>query len=179
MLVVILGKSASGKDTLVKYLSHYFRYDKIVTFTSRPIREGETNKIDYNFVTSKEFKKMISDDKFVEYCSFVGWYYGTTKDSLKNTENSIVILNPSGFHSLKNLNIPFVSIYIDCPDKVRLCRSIRRGDDSTEVVRRKITDDNDFLGIEKQVDYIVNGEKNVRELATDVLKCVYDYELTR
>ena len=54
----------------------------MISYTSRPIRKGEINKVDYYFVTKEEFKKEIEKDSFLEHCEVHGKFYGTNKKIL-------------------------------------------------------------------------------------------------
>lgn len=170
MNLVILGKSGSGKTELVKILTENFKYDKIVTYTTRPIRKGEVDGVDYNFITVDKFNDMLDKDEFVEH--FVaknGWCYGTKKDSFNN-DDMVIILTPSGLQSLKDNNVDVRSYYIDVDDNTRYIRQILRGDDIKEVARRSETDKHDFEGIQDKVDYIVtNNTDNIWDCVTGVL----------
>lgn len=166
MKIVILGKSGSGKTTVVDIITENFRYDKVVTNTSRPMREGEVEGVDYNFLTDEEFDTLIEQGEFVEY--FIagnGWKYGTSKESLEK-DDIFIILTPSGLDKLKEGKYDIVSIYVDVDDKTRYIRQLERGDDIKEVCRRSITDENDFKNIEDKVDFIVHNDTN------DVWNCV-------
>ena len=160
MNFVVLGKSGSGKTELVKILTEQFKYEKIVTYTTRPIRDGEVDGVDYNFISLEQFKDMLDKDEFVEY--FVagnGWHYGTKKDSF-NDDDMVIILTPSGLQALKDNEIDIVSFYIDVDDKERYIRQILRGDNINEIARRSNTDEEDFKGIESKVSYVIENNTN-------------------
>ena len=63
--IVLVGQTNSGKTTVAKLLEAY-GYKRIVTYTTRPKRQGERNGIDYNFVTDEKFKSMIKNGDFAE-----------------------------------------------------------------------------------------------------------------
>ena len=112
MNFVIVGKSGSGKTEICKILTEQFKYEKIVTYTTRPIRNGEINGIDYNFVSLEEFQKMLEEGKFAEY--FVagnGWHYGTAKEDFSG-DDKIIILTPSGLEKIKENGINIKSFYV-------------------------------------------------------------------
>ena len=67
MIIVLLGASGSGKSTIENILSEKFGYDKIVSYTTRPQRVGETNGKDYNFINNEKFKDSIRKGLFAEY----------------------------------------------------------------------------------------------------------------
>ena len=170
MNFVIVGKSGSGKTEICKILTEQFKYEKIVTYTTRPIRNGEINGIDYNFVSLEEFQKMLEEGKFAEY--FVagnGWHYGTAKEDFSG-DDKIIILTPSGLEKIKENGINIKSFYVKVDDDKRYVRQILRGDDIKEIARRSETDKIDFDGIEAKVDYIVeNNTDNIWDCVRSVM----------
>ena len=80
-ILILVGKTASGKDTILNQLVKKHGYKKIVTYTSRPMRKGEKQDVTYHFISSQEFQKMIGQGLFAEYktynTEFGVWYYGT------------------------------------------------------------------------------------------------------
>lgn len=78
MLTILIGMSASGKDAILRELVANHGFREIVTTTTRPMRKGEVNGKDYNFISRKEFEKGITErsklvrrrcDKLGESCS--------------------------------------------------------------------------------------------------------------
>lgn len=175
MNYVIIGKSGSGKSKIVDVLTENFKFNKIVTNTTRPIREGEKQGVDYNFISKEEFDRMLENDEFAEY--FVagnGWCYGTSKSDLEG-DNKLIILTPSGLRQLQEKDIKFKSIYVVASDKKRYIRQIMRGDDIKEIARRSETDKVDFDGIEDEVDYIVYNDTSIEDTIFSILSLMtYD-----
>lgn len=68
------------------------KYKKFFSFsvshTTRNIREGETDSVNYYFISKEEFKKMIESDDFIEYNFYSDNFYGTSKTQLKNLQSS-------------------------------------------------------------------------------------------
>ena len=83
---VINGPSGAGKGTLIKFLTDKYPEDFgfSVSYATRAPREGEVNGQHYNFVTVDEFKKMIEEDAFIEYCEVHSNFYGTAKSQIKS-----------------------------------------------------------------------------------------------
>ena len=85
MVNIFIGKSAAGKDTLMSQLVASGTSSPVVSYTTRPMREGEVNGREYVFVTRDEFTKLESDGKILEsrsYDTLVNgnpdtWYYGS------------------------------------------------------------------------------------------------------
>lgn len=98
LLIVLTGKTASGKDTVMtKLLSIYPDLKKIITTTSRQPREGEINGVDYRFVPEQNFKAKIEKGDFIEYVQYGGNFYGTEKSEIINNLNNNLIwrIDPS------------------------------------------------------------------------------------
>ena len=92
MITVIVGKTASGKTTVLNELVKK-GYERIITYTTRPPRKGEKQKKTYNFISEEEFLKKIQDGFFAEYEYFDTaegrWYYGSATNDY--TDGKIVI----------------------------------------------------------------------------------------
>ena len=90
-VLLIVGKSGSGKDTFVSHLLKTNDiYNKVITCTTRPKRENEQDGCDYYFKTEEELKNM----EMIEQTVFNGWYYGTPIFSFDTNKINVVIVNP-------------------------------------------------------------------------------------
>ena len=159
-ILVISGKSASGKDLIVKKLVEK-GYSRIVRYTTRPKRKDEKQDVTYHFISDEEFKQKIDEGFFAEYktynTEFGVWYYGTALDDLENADDkSVIILTPDGYRDVINkLTRRPISIYLYANNQTIKKRLIKRGDDPKEAERRVSHDNDDFKGIENEVDKIV------------------------
>jgi guanylate kinase len=150
--IVLIGKSCSGKTELAAMLEKTGCRPGIST-TSRPMRHNEINGVSYNFIPRANFEMMIDTDQFIEWDEFNDWYYGLTRTDYEHCD--LLVLTPRGLekliHAVGRENL--VVIFMHTPDKVRLDRSIQRGDDPKEVNRRMKTDDADFADYIKSEDW--------------------------
>lgn len=180
MLLVICGKSATGKTTLKQYLVENYGYDPVITCTTREQRIGEVNGEDYDFVCLDEFNKMIDNEELIEYNFFVKGWYGTKKENINLNTNQIIILEPNGIKELLKYydydpRIIVFELYL-CNEE-RYIRQIQRGDDINEIALRK---EREFATFQKQftdnyVDYIVDvNNKTVNQLCDDLLVKVFE-----
>lgn len=174
-VLILLGKMCSGKTTLANALSSY-GYKRIVTYTTRPMREGEVNHVDYHFVSDKEFKDMIDNDLLAEYTSydakFGHVYYGSAAEDyekLKNEEKKVIVLNPYGLDMIIRNSIPNFSVYLDVDEDTLVKRALQRGDNPAKITRRLKADKEDFSNIKKKVDLTVDGENNTQEIISLLL----------
>jgi guanylate kinase len=167
-MIIIIGCAGSGKSTIEKELVKK-GYKKITSYTSRPIRNNETDHIDYHFLTEEEFQKRFSNGFFVEHTKYNGWFYGIAKNDCD--DNAIAVVEPYGFRQLKSkkeLNV--FSIFIDVPERVRLKRMVDRCDNLMEVFRRIFSDQGVFQGINDEVNCVVNNDRPLKETVEEISK---------
>lgn len=160
MVTVIVGKTCSGKDTIVNRLVTKHNFSRIVLYTTRPIRKGETQDITYHYISKDEFIKKIDEGFFAEWKSYVTvegvWYYGTALEDLENVEdNTVVILPPDRYRIIrKKLKKKPTCIYIYANNSTIKKRLIARGDNEKEAERRLEHDNVDFKDFEYEADKI-------------------------
>lgn len=130
-MIVICGRTCAGKDTLGRWLEERHGFEKVISYTTRPPREGEVNGKDYYFATSVMFDKMRSNGDFAETTEYKQengdiWSYGTHVNSYKDSKKKkYVILNPEGIYQLVNRDIHFDLFYLDNKNKVALEKRYR------------------------------------------------------
>ena len=181
-MIVLIGKTASGKDSIANMLVKKYNYKKIITYCTRPPRDGEVDGETYHFISSYEFLKKQLLGYFVETTSYnvaVGekWYYGTSKYSLKD-DNGVLIMNPDGLKAIKKIpGLNYTSFYIMCDKKTLKKRLKKRGDNPKEAKRRLKADKKDFDGMEGLCDYtIMNGNDTTPENVAYVIKQLYEID---
>ncbi len=135
-LFVISGSSGVGKSTILKQvMSRMPQLQFSVSATSRPPREGETNGVQYFFVTADAFKQMIEQGAFVEHDYHMGNYYGTLKSEILNkTKEGPMILDvePVGAMRVREIYPEAVLIYVAPPSLDVLETRIRKRNDTPE-----------------------------------------------
>ena len=155
----IMGKSATGKDTIYKEISTHFQSQlkKIVSYTTRPIREGERQGVEYFFVDEKKAEELADEGRIIElreYQTVMGpWKYFTVHDNQINLEenNYLVIGTLESYLSMRKYfgEETMVPIYIEVEDGDRLLRAVNREQKQpaanfSEVCRRYLADEVDF-----------------------------------
>lgn len=139
--LIIVGKAASGKDYLKKYLESC-GLSVCVAETTRPIRKGEEEGKDYSFIEELEFKGRHLGGWYLEVANFNGWYYGTPMREWETKQ--VFIMNPRAVESLsKKARESSYVIYLDIPEDVLRNRLEKRGD-ADSVERRIDSDKKDF-----------------------------------
>lgn len=171
-LFLIMGKSASGKDTLYKDIVARFgdELGTVVPYTTRPIREGEREGVEYHFITESGMEEMERAGKVIEkrcYQTVYGpWYYLTADDGQinLNRRSSILIVTPAAYGRLRDYfgADRVVPLYVETEDGLRLARALKReraqkNPKYEEMCRRFLADAEDFseeklrgLGIERR-----------------------------
>ena len=150
-IIAIMGKAGSGKDTLLKALLQELTFTNIarpiISCTTRPIREGEVDGVDYHYLTKEQFTDQFLNGDMIEATVFNNWCYGTSIKNLHKNFLNIGVFNPEGIEILKeNSQINLFVIYIQADDKTRLLRQLNREENPNchEIIRRFSADENDF-----------------------------------
>lgn len=181
-IIVLVGKSSCGKDTIQKKLIEEYGYTGLVSTTSRPPRTGEQEGVDYHYVTNEEFEKQITNGEMIEYREYhpangETWYYGLSKKAFEiNTDKKVVVLELYGLKELKKFlkgkNVKLTSYYISANQEIRTERAKSRGSfDEAEWERRLIADNNDFTVEElaSNIDYMIKNETTVEDAIKSML----------
>lgn len=169
-IIVLCGKSASGKDTLAKMISEKYGYNFIVSTTTRPIRNGESQENPYHFVSKEDFEQLINDGKLIEYRTYntlvdgipAVWYYGAEKREVVENKKYIVVLDIMGLDGFKEtFGDRVVSFYLNASDEIRKERCVNRGDFNESEFNRRLADDEIVFSdevIKNKIDFKLDGE---------------------
>ena len=154
----VMGKSSSGKDTIYKKLMEaYPRFRTIVPYTTRPIREGERDGVEYFFVDEERLREMQEAGQVIEVRSYDTkcgvWTYFTADDgqiSLE-THDYLVIGTLVSYQVLREYfgEEKMAPVYIEVEDGLRLARAVERERRQAEpkyaeLCRRFLADAEDF-----------------------------------
>ncbi len=158
-LVYLMGKSSSGKDTVYRELLKMpeFKLKKVVLYTTRPIREGEEDGVQYNFVDDETFYRLSKEGKVIEdrvYHTYHGlWRYFTVDDGHIDLEhhNYLIIGTLESYAKTADYygRRKVLPIYLEVDDGIRLQRAINRemmqeSPKYEEMCRRFLADAEDF-----------------------------------
>lgn len=144
-ILVLSGPSGAGKSSLIKKIedeigAYYFS----ISTTTRPMREGEVEGVDYHFVSKEQFKKDIEEEHFLEYARVHGNYYGTSlrpvKKALKEGRLVIFDIDVQGHDAVqKRLADITTSVFVTTPTLCELKHRLNaRGTDAKEIIDGRI-----------------------------------------
>lgn len=174
ILIVFSGPSGSGKDTVLNKLTS--RNDDIkvsISMTTRTIREGETDGVNYYFVTADYFEKKIADDEMLEYAQYAGNYYGTPKapvDDMLNAGYDVVLeIEVQGAAKIRKIYPDAVSVFLMPPSlPVLESRLKNRGTEDDEALSHRLFIAEQEIRRAGEFNYVIVNE--------DVDKAVNDFE---
>lgn len=179
LLIVLSGPSGVGKGTVRKAVFDHpetnFKYS--ISMTTRQKREGERDGIDYFFKSHEEFEALIEQDKFIEYAEYVGNYYGTPVDYVKDTiaegHDVFLEIEVEGAKQVREKFPDALFIFLAPPTLAQLeKRLIGRGTDSQEVIDHRIKEAKRELNLMNLYDYVViNDDVNA---ARQKVQCIVE-----
>lgn len=167
-IFIISGPSGSGKSSLSKMIIEYYEHCELsISSTTRDIRHGEINGIDYNFIDKLKFHDMITNNELVEYVSIYDNMYGTSKEqvlsALEQNKSLVFDIDWRGYKSIKNyMPQKTVGIFILPPSISELKnRLLARGRDSIHEIEKRLKEAEDEVIFAKHYDYqFVNYDIN-------------------
>lgn len=189
MLVILTGKTASGKDTIkATLLQKYPNLKRIITTTSRTPRFNEKDGVDYHFLSRSEFEGKIKSGDFAEYVEYGGNLYGTQRKELEQAIQTDTLwkIDPSRAGEVRDfitrvfpkdmagqLKNRVKVIYINTPDEVVLQRLQKRGLSEEEIQKRMADDRSIWQKYGQNYDFVVeNTPGKLEETINQVIQIV-------
>ena len=176
VLLLILGKSASGKDFLTNKLCERAGLNQLISYTTRPrrVNEGDT----HIFVTESDYEQMKSEGKIAAFTQIGDYKYWSTTNQLYTTD--CYIIDYTGLKTLRELNLPglrFVTVFINTPDSVREDRALnKRKDDKIAFRKRSLAEREQFREMQKNADFDYSISNIEWPKAYSVLRHISDIE---
>ncbi len=167
-IFIISAPSGCGKTSLVRDISRIYDFLELtISCTTRKMRKGEIDGIDYHFLDQETFKTKIKNGEFIEHESVYDNYYGTTYNSIRDIANlgndAILEIDYKGMIKIKKQIPSAISIYILPPTLEELKhRLIDRGLDTKEVINKRISNAENELKFSRFSDFtIVNDDYDI------------------
>ena len=173
-IIALIGEAGSGKDSIMQNIlkKRPLAFNEIISCTTRPMREGEVEGVNYFYLTPEEFTSKVLNGEMLEATNFNNWFYGTSYDSLRPDRPNIGVFNPDGIRAMSKMSDLDVTVYkIVCSDKTRLLRQLNREQypNVDEIIRRYKTDKKDFFDLEFYYTEVKNEDKEDLDLATNTI----------
>lgn len=181
-VIIFSAPSGSGKSTIVSHiLKLHPEMEFSVSATSRAPRGQERNGIEYHFFTADEFRKMIAEDKFVEYEEvYAGSFYGTLKSEVQRIwdKGHVIIFDvdvKGGVNLKKYFGDKALSVFIQAPSVEELRkRLVARGTDSAEAIAKRVTKASEEMTYADKFDYILVND-DLQKAYAEAEKVVDDF----
>lgn len=166
ILVVISGFSGAGKGTVLKELLSRYEdtYAVSVSATTRDMREGEAEGVNYFYKTQEEFQQMIREDAFIEYASYCGNYYGTPKqyvyEQMDAGKDVILEIEVQGALKVKEKFPDTPIIFLTPPSAAELkARLFARGREDAEEIDRRLKRASEEAVYMPRYDYMIVNDR--------------------
>jgi guanylate kinase len=163
-LIIFTGPSGVGKGTIVKQVfADLKNIEFSISCTTREIRPGETDGVNYFFKTREQFEKMIKDDALLEWADFVGNYYGTPKDFVMNTleagSDVFLEIEVQGALQVMKKFPEAVSIFLVPPSLDELEARLRtRATEPEDILQKRLAKAREEMKFVDKFDYIVTND---------------------
>jgi len=164
-LFIVSAPSGAGKTTLVERLVEQLPGLQMSrSYTSRAARSGETDGVDYNFVSRERFEEMIAAGEFLEWADVFGNLYGTraadTQTMLDAGHDVVLVIDVQGARQVRGLGREMSTIFVMPPSQEVLEQRLRgRSKDSEEAIRRRLEVARDEVAAFQEYDYIVLNDE--------------------
>lgn len=153
VLLCLMGRTASGKDTLANKLTARTGLKQLISYTTRPRRtnEGDT----HIFISDAEYQALEDSGQIAAFTQIGPYRYCCTVEQLYN--NDIYVIDPEGVQHLRALNLSnlrLVTVYVNVPDDVRKERALnKRGDDRLVLMKRDMAEREQFRIMLRNADF--------------------------
>jgi guanylate kinase len=172
-MLVLIGASASGKTEITKILIKKYGFKKMITYTTRPMRVGEINGVDYHFITKEEFIAKANNHEFLETTLYNDNYYGTAfKDA---SFDKVLIVDPFGANKIVEKMPNDVTLFLlEAPQEVRAQRMLARGD-KPEDIKKRLDGDNLYFDVKNltRIDHIIDTNGYSLETLAEMICNLY------
>ncbi|MGG1398331.1 guanylate kinase [Bacillus salipaludis] len=184
LLIVLSGPSGVGKGTVRREIFSHpgnaFEYS--ISMTTRKPRTGEVDGVDYFFKSREEFEKLIEQGKLLEYAEFVGNYYGTPVDYVRETLDSgkdvFLEIEVKGARQVREKFPEGLFIFLMPPSLSELKnRIVTRGTETEDLIHNRMLSAREEIEMMELYDYVVENDQV--ELACERVKAIITAEHCR
>lgn len=180
-LFVVTGPSGAGKDSVIEEAKKAgLLFGNVITTSTRPMRDTESEGYPYYFINAKEFEEKIAQNEMIEWAKVYGNYYGSTRSEIERVLSTydvvIVKVDPQGARTFQSLFPDAVTIFIAPPSfDILKQRLIQRAQDPADVIESRLQSAESELQQMDQWDHIiVNEEGKLESAAAQLQKIISD-----
>ncbi len=184
ILIVLSGPSGVGKGTVRKavFSRPDAKFEYSISMTTRKPREGEVDGVDYFFQSKEKFEQLIEEGKLLEYAEYVGNYYGTPVDYVKETleagKDVFLEIEVQGAKQVREKFPDGLFIFLMPPSLAELKnRIVGRGTESEELIHNRMEAARKEIELTSMYDYIVVNDDV--ECAVDKINAIVQAEHCR
>ena len=194
IMVIVSSPSGAGKTTLVKKISSENNFSISISHTTRKPRNYELDGSHYFFVSNGEFKKLISNEKFLEYAKVFNNYYGSLKDTvidkLNKGENIIFDIDWQGTQQIKQKDLKYkiITVFILPPSREELFeRLLKREQNNEKIANERMKQFKKDVLQWKNYDFVVIND-NIQKCYNQIIdfidkkkreEVVFNYNISR
>ncbi|MGX5377764.1 guanylate kinase [Ligilactobacillus sp. LYQ135] len=163
-LIILCGASGTGKTTIQNYLKERYQMPRVITHTTRAMRRGEQNGVDYYFETDESFAK----NHYFESVNYDGKKYGSSKEALvkaweKHDFVTLVVDTAGAIKYVKQLGKKVAVLHVQVQDITKLKKRMLKRGDQLAIIEKRINSkesqrDRQIPEILKPYSYIVNND---------------------
>ena len=165
LLIIVSAPSGAGKTTLVERLVEEIPHLRMSrSYTSRPARDGETDGVDYNFVTRARFEEMIAAGDFLEWAPVFGNLYGTgardTETLMASGHDVVLVIDVQGARQVRARGVGTTAVFVMPPSFEVLEQRLRgRSKDSEAEIQRRLQVARDEVASFSEYDYVIVNDE--------------------
>jgi guanylate kinase len=166
ILIVLSGPSGVGKGTVRKaiFSQENTSFEYSISMTTRSPREGEIDGVDYFFKSKEEFEDLIQQEKLLEYAEFVGNYYGTPVDYVRETldrgKDVFLEIEVQGARQVREKFPDGLFIFLAPPSLSELkSRIVTRGTESEDIINNRLNVAREEIEMMHLYDYVVENDE--------------------
>ena len=165
LLFIVSAPSGAGKTTLVERLveqTPHLRMSR--SYTSRPARQGESDGVDYNFVSRARFESMAAAGEFLEWADVFGNLYGTaaadTERRLAAGDDVVLVIDVQGARQVRSGGVEATTVFVMPPSFQVLEQRLRgRSKDSEDAIDRRLQVAREEVASFEEYGYIVINDE--------------------
>ena len=165
LLFVVSAPSGTGKTTVVERLVQVVPDLGLSrSYTSRAMRAGEADGVDYNFITRARFEAMVADDAFLEWADVFGNLYGTGKadseQELAAGRDLVLVIDVQGARQVRSRGAQTIGVFVLPPSFAALEQRLRgRSKDSEDAIRKRLATARREVRAVAEYEYVIVNDE--------------------